>query len=94
MVWCAVPHERAQLFVELVATARDVDDDDLARLVRQVEERMRDAWREVGEATFREVERLVADLDPVSALESVDRLLLVVVDVERRPALGATSTMK
>jgi hypothetical protein len=43
MVWCAVPHERAQLFVELVATARDVDDDDLARLVRQVEERMRDA---------------------------------------------------
>jgi len=47
MLWCAVPRERAQFFVELVTTAgdtgRDVDDDDLARLVRQVEERMRDA---------------------------------------------------
>ena len=39
----AVARERPELLVELVAAARGVDDDDLARLVGQVEERVGDA---------------------------------------------------
>ena len=50
----SVPRERAKLFVELVAAAGGVDDDDLARVVRHVEERVRDARRQVGEAALGE----------------------------------------
>jgi hypothetical protein len=70
-----------------MASAGRVDDDDLTRVIREVEERVRDAGRKVGEASFSQVERLVPDLDLVAAGEDVDRLLLVMVDMERRSAV-------
>ena len=48
---------------------------------------MRDTRWEVGEAALLACGSLVADLDLVAPLQSVDRLLLLVVDVERRPTL-------
>src|SRR5215467_8263005 len=70
-----------------MASAGGVDDDDLTRLIREVEERVWDTGREVGEASFSEAERLVADLDLVGAGEDVDRLLLMVVHMKRRSAV-------
>src|SRR5690242_7796108 len=64
------PGEGAQLLVELVAAAGGVDNDDLARVVGQVEESVRDARGEIGEASVLDVEYLGADLDLVAALES------------------------
>jgi hypothetical protein len=87
-VGAAAPRERAELLVEPMASAGGVDHDDLPRLVHQVEERVRDAGRQVGEPAHVEVERLVADGHPVAAGQHVDRLLLPVVHVQRRPAAG------
>jgi hypothetical protein len=62
---CAVrrplTREGAKLLVELVAAAGGVDDDELAVVVGQVEECVREAPGEIGEAALRDLECLVAD---------------------------------
>jgi hypothetical protein len=77
----------SEFFVEVVAAAGCVDDDDLARLIGQVQEGMREPGRQVGEAAFLELEGLVADLDLEAPAEDVDRLLPRVVDVQRGAAV-------
>src|SRR5215471_1491101 len=64
-----------------------VNDDELTRLIREVEERVRDTRGEVRKASFSQAERLVADLDLVAAGEDMDRLLLKMVHMKRRPAV-------
>ena len=62
--------------------------------VGQVQEGVRNLGRQVGEAAFIELEELVADPDLEAPAQDVDRLLLLVVDVQRGPPCGATSTVK
>ena len=71
----------------MVPAAGCVDDDDLARCVGQVQEGVRNLGRQVGEAAFIELEGLFADADLEAPAEDVDCLLLLVVDVQRRPAV-------
>src|SRR5712691_6653875 len=72
---------RSQLLIELVSTTWCIDHDDLALLIRQVQESMWDLGREIGEAPFLAEEDLVPDLDLVPTLQDVDGLFLLVVDV-------------
>jgi hypothetical protein len=64
-----------------------VDNYDLPGLLRDVEKRVWHTGRQVGETSFAEVERLITDPDLVLAGEDVDRLLLDVVHMQRRPAV-------
>ena len=82
------PGRRPELFIELVTPARGVDDDQLGRPVGQVEERMRQAGREVRESARLEDVDLIADPDLELAGQDMDRLFLSVVDVQRRTPAG------
>ena len=70
-----VAGERPELFVELVAASWRVDNDDFARLVRQVQKRVRYARRQIGESALVAMKHLIADLDLEAPAEDVDRLL-------------------
>ena len=86
-VWCAVAGGGSQLFVEVVPAAGRVHDDDLARRIGQVQEGVRDLGRQVCEAALIELEDLLADPDLEAPAQDMDRLLLLVVDVQRGPAV-------
>jgi len=66
-----------------VPAARREDDDELARFIGQVQERVRDLRWQVGKAAFGEFEDLVTDRDLEAPGQDVDRLILVVVHVQR-----------
>ena len=83
-VGCPTSGRRAELFIELVAASRRVDHDHLAGLVRPIEECVWHLCGEIGEASFLAGEVVFADLDLVAALQDVDRLLLLVVDMQGR----------
>ena len=86
-VGCAVAGCGSQLFVEVVPAAGRVHHDDLGRRVGQVQEGVWDLGRQVREAAFIEFEGLFADPDLEAPAQDVDRLLLLVVDVQRGPAV-------
>ena len=85
-VWCPVPGGRSQLFVEPVPATGRVHHDDLARLIGQVQERVGDLRWQVGKAALIELEELVADPDLEAPRQDMDRLLLLVVHVQRGSA--------
>ena len=63
-----------------------IDDNDLTRLIREVEESVRDFGRKVSEAAFLTAKYFVADLDFVLAFQNMDRFLLLVVNMQWRTA--------
>jgi hypothetical protein len=79
---------RPELFEEPVPAAGREDHDEFAGSVCQVEEGVSHFRRQVGEPAHVELEDLLADPDPEPPLQDVDRLLLLVVDVERGSAFG------
>jgi len=81
-VGVAAPRDGPELLVELVPAARRVHHNNLARLIGQVQEGVRDPGREIGEATLLAAEDLVADPDLLQAFQNVDGLLLLVVNMQ------------
>jgi hypothetical protein len=81
-VWWANPCRRSELFIKLVTAPRRIDDNDLTRLIREVEESVRDFGRKISEAAFLTVKYFVSDLDFVLAFQNMDRFLLLVVDMQ------------
>ena len=77
-----------------MAPAGCVHNDDARRLAGQVEERVWDTRWEVRKPTGVERELIVADPHLEAAGQDVNRLLLPVMNMERRTAVGATSTTK
>ena len=76
-----------KLFVEFVAAAGCIDDDDLTLLAGQVQEGVWDLRRQIGEAAFVAIEDLIANADLEATLEHLDGLLLAMVHVQRRAAM-------
>src|SRR5262249_38509173 len=72
---------------EAVAAAGRVDDDDLGGLLGQVQERVWQARRQIGEAPALERVQLVPDPDLEAPAEDVDRLFLPAGAVQRRTAM-------
>ncbi len=70
-----------------MAAPRRVDNDDLARLIRQVQESVWDRGWKVRETTFFANEDLVSDPDLVPTFQSMDGLFLFVVNVKGRTAM-------
>src|SRR5215831_20413365 len=64
-IWIGTAGNWPELLVELVSASWRVDDHDLAGLIGQVQEGMRDARRKVRKPAFIAVEDLVADPDLV-----------------------------
>jgi hypothetical protein len=87
-VWRPHARDRPKLFVKFMAATRGVDDDHFTRLIGQVEEGMRHVGGHISKATFFEVINLVPDADLVTALQDVNGLFLLVMNVQRRSASG------
>jgi hypothetical protein len=71
-----------------MSATRRVHDDDLRRLVGQIDERMREARGHEREAAGIENVLLVGDANLESAGEHVEGLFLAVMDVQGRAAVG------
>src|SRR5690242_5542015 len=65
-----------------MAAAWCVDDDDLAWLIGEIQECVRDLRRKIGEATFVAIEQGLANPNFEPSLDHMNRLLLAVVDMQ------------
>ena len=88
MVWCLATRLRkwSKFFVEFVASTRNIDDENFARLIRQIKESVRNLRRQVRKTAFLTFEGLLADLDLESPIQNVERFFLFVVNMQRRTA--------
>jgi hypothetical protein len=85
---CPAARCRPQLLEEPVPPAGREDHDQFAGLIRQVEEGVGNLGWQVCEPSLVELEELIADPDPEATLQDVNRLLVLVMDVERGSAFG------
>ena len=66
-----------QFFVEFVASTRNIDDENFARLIRQIKESVRNLRRQVRKTAFLTFEGLLADLDLEFPIQNVERFFLL-----------------
>src|SRR4029079_13108960 len=78
---------RGKLFEELVRAAWRERDDAFTGLITDIQKRVAHSHRDVREATRLAAVHVVAELHFVTAFQEVDRLVLMVVDVQGRTAV-------
>ena len=79
-------HDRGELFKELVRAARCKSEYALARVITDVHEGVAHSDRDMHKAACLAAEHLITELHFVAALQEIDRFVLMVVNVQRRPA--------